>query len=179
MPQIDIYTKQQVDNIIENLPSGGDGWEEIDISNIPNDWENGDEVKIAVCGYYDLPSVSSWSSTFSEPSQPFNFIPSRWASKDGVRVASGYLYGDTDSTNAQDANAVLSIYDFYQAIAAQMSLRSIGSVKSFNSSETSYTLFTISIRSYNGSSSYVKSISVNKSNISTYIAHMWRKKTIA
>lgn len=154
---------------------GGDGWEEIDLSSIPADWQNGDKVKIAIGGHFGAVAPSSWTDAISDPAYYYNFVPSRWGTKDSIIEGEYYPLAD-NSNNSSGTNDPIAI-QINAAYIAMMVVANVGSINNFNdTSLTTRTLFRLKMAYFNGSSSKTSYIDVSRSNITTYIAKMWRKK---
>ena len=148
-------------NVEPMLVSGGDVWEEINMSNFPTNWANGDRIKLMLVKSYEVTShPSSWTSP--PPSSPtINEYPFP------SMVIETTLYTDSNYYNLiklqGNNNAMYTTY------------LTIGSVKNFNSS--SHIVATLSMDAFNGAGRTAikyQTISATDNNLS--LVRLWRLK---
>lgn len=144
-----------------NLPNGGDGWEELDLENLPTDFANNDEIQLWIKRFaYINPAPSAWSSKMSGENREYNLlhpIPVNFilaSSNEGLNASIPYCLSSSTGfisiSNIQPA----SIYSWNTEGNIKISFNYI----TFNGSDRKYT-----------------SIDV-RDNLSEYIAKMYRKK---
>lgn len=152
----------RVDTLEQAGSSGGEVWEELDLSNLPTDFSSGDRVKILFkAGITSSNPPSSWDATFSasqitistsfNPSQVFEFsLPS---GNSDVRYPIFFTYS----------------LDFVGVLIAM-----VYTSGGWNSNQ----IIRLGKVGYNGASlNYSSSAAeISRSNVSTYIKKMWRLK---
>ena len=148
-------------NVEPTTVSGGEVWEEIDLSNIPTDFTAGDRVKIEFKVHVAPNYPNNWSSTISNPT----FVLDD-ASKSEIMEYG--LYSD----NQYYCNSIIALRVLGAAISFVLVER-ISSLSFFGKSDIG--LITPVI--FNGNSC-VKgtSVTIDRNNAKNYISRMWRLK---
>ena len=139
-----------------NLPSGGSEWEELDLSNLPTDFTNNDFLKIDI-HFYSIFSyrIENWNSTFDESDiSEFN--------SGSIIIEKGI------DSNPSRPNVPYALYYARGGIVL--------STIDIDSNPNSDDLFSLTAFAFNGATHTYKETKVTRSNVSTYINHIWRKK---
>lgn len=156
MPQINIYTKEQVDALV----SSGSEWEELNLSSLPTNFNTGDEIKV----YFKKLSVSGsngtdWNGT------------SLTATGLGVNdtdcgVTKEYIIGSTDYKDI----IFLNNYDNYSISGITITIPTTTVLN------TGSTIFDVSCYRYNGCKMASTTAAINRTNVSTYINKIYIKR---
>lgn len=154
-----------------NLPSTGSGsseWEEIDLSNVPNDFSRGDTIKVAIKKLFDGGSgITNWNSTIGE-------TPSLQIGTETVARIIEFTFTDGDLESI-----IKFPYSFFSnngCIRIDY-IRVNANINNFNNNESymmqlGSTLFnSASITNTTGTAG-----NITRNNISDFIYKMWRKK---
>ena len=147
-------------NVAPGEISGGEVWEEVDLSNFPTDWVAGDRVKIRSNTKFGGTSPNSWTSPITDvgeikdhPTSPIaEFILNNSTINEGDVVI---------HTNNSEGSITLTYLG-------------IGSPVDFNSRTSPFVNLT-AVR-FNGTGRKSKYIGVTRLNLSTYVKQMWRLK---
>ena len=140
-----------------NLPSGGSSeWEELDLSNLPTDFTDNDILKIDIHFYGGLIfRVEDWNSSIEE-SNILEF------DNGSIIIEKGM------DDIVPGPNVVYSAY--YAAGGIVLSAIKIGHNLNLDN------LFYLDVFAFNAATHISKQIVVTRTNVSTYINHLWRKK---
>lgn len=143
-----------------NLPAGGNGWEEIDITNIPRDFEEGDIVIFTTKINATVDSApSSWSST--PPSRP----KITFAGNSSILT---YIH----PTNVSTENPICTVIGSTYIIIVYVSY-----VSGYEELNTGNTLFRVACRLFNGAEiSPSQGLEITRDIATTYITRMLRYK---
>ena len=145
-------------NVTPGEISGGEIWEEIDLSNFPTDWVDGDRVKFTTnAGVNDVTSGSFSSG---------NISISGWRT-DGESQTVEITIGST----VKICRGVIRLNPFDSGIVT-LTLLTINTASNWNSS----TLFTLRGSCFNGYNIATSDLNITRSNLSTYVVKMWRLK---
>lgn len=151
-----------------NLPAGGGNeWEEIDLSNIPTDFEDGDLILVCLSCFYTIvtsgtaPKIN-WNSALTEAS-----------------------ISESTSTTAKISCAIVSIASTGNpaVIGFQVVENSAIGVTKYRPTykglinNPSRPIGYIECTIFNGASTYTKQVSVTRDNVSRYIYKMFRYKS--
>ena len=144
------------------VKSGGEVWEEVDLSNFPNDWVNDERVKIQLrCIQQNGGTATSWTSTPSQITNISTYGKGNGSTKEVYLSTSAY-YLDTPVQIDVAINYVLVI--------------SIGNLHILSDWNSSKTKFKILVSSFNAGGRVKYEYSVDSSNISNFVYKMWRLK---
>ena len=156
MPQINIYTKEQVDALVG---SGGDGWEELDLTNMPNDWSVGDIIKVE---FFQLKrdggtTPTSWTSTFSRGT------PNGYGANPGQIIERAINNNDasTDLVNIINNANYISMFGYRPPTTTNLNSGGYG---------------LIYLWEFNGADHGSSVVSITSSNYTSFISKIWRKK---
>lgn len=150
-------------NVAPGEISGGEVWEEVDLSNFPTDWVNGDRFKMLLMVNVDIIPPSSWSD--SSLSSNYPTLRSSMSSMSNMK--------EFKITN----DNVSPCEPFYSSIYGGCCLMgSIASIYSYNNWNGNDTMIAIHANAFNGVTKSFASLNINRSNISTYVHKMWRLK---
>ena len=139
---------------------GGEVWEEVDLSNWPTDWQEGDIIRINAKKFASTISTSSWSVA-PTPGSDITLHSSR--SIVYIRL----ITGNNSSIGAIVDHTVLTNY------IIETILNITASVEAFNS--TTGNIGNLLYRIYNGGGcSFAKTTTLNKTSLTTAIDKMWR-----
>ena len=139
---------------------GGEVWEEVDLSNWPTDWQEGDIIRINAKKFASTISASSWSVA-PTPGSDITLHSSR--SIVYIRL----ITGNNSSIGAIVDHTVLTNY------IIETILNITASVEAFNS--TTGNIGNLLYRIYNGGGcSFAKTTTLNKTSLTTAIDKMWR-----
>ena len=154
-------------NVTPGEISGGEVWEEVDLNNFPNNWVDGDRIKIQ---FYPIKGeLSSYPTNWTTaPSGTFTF---KSEINDRTDVKEYELKGDTTYYNAPIISDISN--KKYNRI---LSLAYINTISEWNKPNSSLPLISLNYNVYNGGGCVLGFPSVTKSNISTRIYKMWRLK---
>ena len=154
-------------NVTPGEISGGEVWEEVNLSNFPTNWVDGDKIKIQ---FYPIKGeLSSYPTNWTTaPSGTFTF---KSEINDRTDVKEYELKNDTIYYNAPIISDISS--KKYNRI---LSLAYINTLSEWNNPNSSLPLISFNYNVYNGGGCVVGFPSVTKSNISTRIYKMWRLK---
>ena len=141
------------------VSADGEVWEELDLSNFPTDWVNGDRYRIQF-KVGATPSASSWKSAIQSVSLYTYNIPK-----------SPVLSYEVLSED-QNPQSIINFYVHNTAVYGLLFTR-INPVANY----TAGIIGTITPFAFNGVSSKTgTATTINKSNIQTYVYKMWRLK---
>ena len=148
-----------------NLPGGGnDGWEVIDLDNIPTDFTVGDEVEfiigVSLTRAFDGPD--SWNESFSGTIELRSWPELPRIAK--ITIPPGY-------GGYIAANVATKIDDNFIEI---YSINTVNGVDNWNTQTAN--LFKLTAVLFNGSGISSVSYNINRSNIKTYVNSMKRKR---
>ena len=133
------------------VSSGGENWEEVDLSNFPNNWVSGERIKVAFKCYYASSSSSTTIETRTGPTTPLIefIIPPSFTGMNTI------LYS--------------SAPDEY------LRINNIGGPNEFNGGGMGYVFW---LEAYNNSTSStsVAEVRIDTAKLSTYIYKMYRLK---
>ena len=133
------------------VSSGGENWEEVDLSNFPNNWVSGERIKVAFKCYYASSSSSTTIETRTAPTTPLIefIIPPSFTGMNTI------LYS--------------SAPDEY------LRINNIGGPNEFNGGGMGYVFW---LEAYNNSttSTSVAEVRIDTAKLSTYIYKMYRLK---
>lgn len=145
-----------------NVEGGSsDGWEILDLNNLPTDFAIGDELEIVFKASTSSMSTGGWDI---EPTK-INII----SNPSILRIAKIKLSSNNDYFFG--VNVATVIYNYAIII---ISVDAIYGVSKWNAQ--SNTLFTLKASIFNGSGNATDSQEINRSNISSYVYSMKRKK---
>ena len=149
-----------------STPSGGDGWEEIDLTNLPTDFADTDILLINLsfdANPSGISSITSWSSSVSGVT---------W------NPQANNLYKIIISLNQISPNIPFNI-PYHNDNCIEMNYISlIGSGATWNSMTQYDVLLTISYMVFNGSGKKRSAKNITGSDIGTYIKGIKRMKTV-
>lgn len=145
------------------ITSGGEVWEEIDLSNIPTNWSVGDRIKVKPNIYQ--PSVPSTATTWTSDISGITYSVNRYRTP--------IIEFELDSKNA-GATAFVPIHMEYNNV--MFNITYIRCTLEATSYTPNSNMFYLGAVSFNGSGLTKTSTAVTSSNISTYIGKMWRLK---
>ena len=138
---------------------GGEVWEEVDFTNFPTDWVNGDRIKIQFKSYYSLSSnPTSWETSFTAS-------PTLTANAANHTNVLEYMMG---SSNSYNLRVCVKDYSGYIAITS-FEIYNPSSMNSGNIGRMYGTAF-------NGKSISRTNTVIDSSEASDYINKMWRLK---
>ena len=145
------------------IPIGGDGWENLDVTNLPTDFTTGDELEIWFTIAASLHNASSWET-----------IPSN----DGIRRDTNHIIITKiilDNTSTRYCYTPLYINLDGQAIAF-INLEFYNGAFYWNVKSSSIPWLTLSQTTFNGRGRTWKRLEINGTNISNYVTSIKRKK---
>ena len=143
------------------LPSSGEGeWVDLDLTNLPTDFKEGDIIEIST-NLYVSATASSWAT---QPSISNVDKSSTFYQSVIIPMSSHTFYVGTP--------VVLSLTESYLITAMQILYEGISGWNNPNAS-----IFTIIAAAFNGKAIVFKDITINHTNISTYITKIRRKKS--
>ena len=142
--------------------SSGEVWEELDLSNMPTDFVDGDRIKFQPVHIGVKTTPSSWSSAPSSATIENNNSLTSCAINESIIGAVGY-FKTPSNFNICDADS--SYVTFLKWI--------IGTANNWNNGSLFMNLY---VYVFNGAGGKIASVNIDSSNISKYIAHMWRLK---
>lgn len=133
------------------VSSGGENWEEVDLSNFPNNWVSGERIKVAFKCYYASSSSNTTIETRTGPTTPLIefIIPPSFTGMNTI------LYS--------------SAPDEY------LRINNVGGPNEFNGGGMGY-VFWLEAYNTSGSSTSVAEVRIDTSKLSTYIYKMYRLK---
>lgn len=148
---------------------GGDVWEELDLTNLPNDFQVGDEIEVT-CHMYFRPtaSVASWASDIAG-------ITESHANQAEYHFTTKFILGSTDG--ATEFGSGSAVYLQYSNCLSVTSLRVLYSTTNWNSADATKTLFGYLGIVFNGKSCLTTNVNINRNNISDYILSIKRKSS--
>ena len=132
---------------------GGEVWEEVDLSNFPTNWSEGERIKIQMSCYLDS-TVTSWSS-----------IPTNLSIKNTT------TYSPILEIRVDYYNETLFKASFGTNSVALMNIKDIRAAY-LNSSN----LFKIKCAEFNGGGCATLQFQVTRTNITDYVKRIWRLK---
>ena len=146
-------------NVAPGNVSGGEVWEEVNLSNFPTDWVIGDRIKV-ICYVLNRTSagVSSWNTTISD----YTVTPSNTmiCSAKEFMLTSGF-----------------SIYEIMQVGCSSSSVTigslAIGSAENFNGNGT---IIKFNPFCFNSANLKEVVVHVNRDNLTSFVYKMWRLK---
>ena len=147
---------------------GGEVWEEIDISNFPRDWVDGDRIRITTQYCPSIPQANlptSWNSAISGATYATN--PSARITFEGFIRTDGFYINKpvyTDIIKNGSKNVAIGI----------MTLGFVYKLSAWNSTNSGPKLIDLNMLIFNGNSCDSSSFTVTKANISTYITKLER-----
>ena len=148
-------------NVTPGKISGGEVWEEINMSNFPTDWVNGDRIKLMLVKSYEVSThPSSWTSPpLSSPTINEYSFPSM--------IIETTLYTDSNYYNLiklqGNSNAMYATY------------LTIGSVKNFNGN--THVVATLSMEAFNGAGrTSIKYTTISSADNNLSLIRLWRLK---
>ena len=145
------------------IPSSGEEWEEVDLSNWPTNWVSGDKIKIVTKTMVVVyPGPSSWSASLSSQTININGNQNAYSNEIAIELTNNEkLYG-------------CDLYSRYTSEAiSYLRLLSVSEYTKFNSGDD---LMILSGLAFNGSGTKQALLYIKPSNIATYIHKMWRLK---
>ena len=148
-----------------NLPGGGsDGWEVIDLDNIPTDFTVGDEVEfiIGVSLTRAFAGPDSWNESFSGAIELRSWPELPRIAK--ITIPPGYGGNIAANVATRIDDNFIEIY----------SINSVDGVDNWNTQTAN--LFNLTAVLFNGSGISSVSYNINRSNIKTYVNSMKRKR---
>ena len=151
-------------NVTPGNVSGGEVWEEVDLSNFPTDWAVGDRIKVQFAVYFSTTTPSSWSSAPTNITAYYDTTPYPRGS-----ILEFQLENRSISYNALYFVRSNNYTEVLMGIVDQVS-----SVNIFNIASDANNLFTLHGSLFNGGGCAIANASVNRSNISNRVYKMWR-----
>lgn len=148
-------------NVEPMAVSGGDVWEEINMSNFPTDWANGDRIKLMLVKSYEVKThPSSWTSApLSSPTIQEFTCPSM--------VIETTLHTDSNYYN------LIKIQG--NSNAMYTTVLTIGSVNNFN--DSSHIVANLSMEAFNGAGrTTIKYTTISSSSNNLSLVRLWRLK---
>ena len=152
-------------NVAPGEISGGEVWEEVDLNNFPKDWAINDRVKVMFKFHASVTGVTSWSSSPATPTISSNglstgihefWLGSAGSSQCGVMI--------TRNEYSTPPNCLIESY-----------VNTTYGAESWNGGANK-NLFSIATRCFNGAGCSYVNTGIYTTNVSTYIAKMWRLK---
>ena len=146
-----------------NFTAGGGGevWEEVDLSNFPADWVNGERFKASFKIETTLTNtVSNWTTSIS--SNSINFINT-------TKTTPFIEFTIPITTNSQ--NSIVEI----NYTSGTLNLAWVNAINTANNFNANNIIQIVAI-AFNGTGYKVGSLMINRTNISTYIDKMYRLK---
>lgn len=151
----------EADGTMNTTGGSSDDWEVLTLSNLPTDFAIGDELEIVFKASASANSIGSWDI---EPTS-INIT----ASSNILRIARVKLSSNTDSYFGVN---VFTLIKDYGIITTTIDI--VYGVNKWNSQTNS--LFTLKASIFNGAGNSTDSQEINRSNISSYVYSMKRKK---
>lgn len=145
--------------------SGGEVWEEVNLSNFPTDWVETDRVKVMFKIGFNV-NVSSWSSS------PSSITLSGGNDIRVTNITEYKLHNIVDNIDNATKPYNPIICDHVPNYIVNIMVRNIKNVSSWNSN----ILFLIEGIVFNGGGNKSSSISITRNNLKDYIYKMWRLK---
>lgn len=155
-----------------NFTSGGEEWEEVNLSNFPTDWVANERIKVQIKPFVASTSLSpyKWSTPPSNVDVTVYNNPSVQTFK---RATVEISISDDNTNGLSFVQVPISIdYSGLQYLSI-ITIKAISSYTTFNSGGT---LFTIEGMVVNGGGIYVKSVNITSSNLSSYVEKIYRLK---
>ena len=143
-------------NVIPGNVSGGEVWEEVDLSNFPTDWAAGDRVKFMTKIVINA-SATNWKTT---PNQP-----TIYSSIDNLSIFEIEIPNSTINTS------MLIYYDANTSYIGSVYIRSI-----IGTTWNSGNIMDLGAYVFNNAGCASQFLTITRSNVSTYISKMWRLK---
>lgn len=147
-------------NVAPGEVSGGEVWEEVDLSNFPTDWTSEDRIKIQIYGF-----------------EPQDSGPSSWSGS--LTLSSGIRVSTLPNTKIIELRLDGSPYYFPVELSGYAGCVDIGNAyflnyNGFNSTSGNFGF--ISITRFNGSAKINTNLGINRTNLRNVIYKMWRLK---
>ena len=149
-------------NVAPGEISGGEVWEELDLSNMPTDFADGDRIKFQPVQIGVKTTPSSWSTAPTTVTIEKNNSLTSSAINESIIGAIGY-FKTPSNFNICDADS--SYVTFLKWI--------IGSASNWNNGSLFMNLY---VYVFNGAGGKIASVNIDSNNLSSYIAKMWRLK---
>ena len=149
-------------NVTPEEISGGEVWEELDLSNMPTDFVDGDRIKFQPVHIGVKTTPSNWSTAPTSVTIEKNNSLTSCAINESLIGSVGY-FKTPSNFNICDADS--SYVTFLKWI--------IGTAGNWNNGSLFMNLY---VYIFNGAGGKIASVNIDSSNISSYIAHMWRLK---
>lgn len=143
-------------NVTPEEISGGEVWEEVDLSNFPTDWAAGDRVKFMTKIVINT-SASNWTTV---PNSPTFYSSNKNLSIFEIEIPDSNL------------NTYMLIY--YQASASCISSVYIRSIS--GTTWNSGNIMNLGAYVFNSKGCTSQFLTITRSNVSSYISKMWRLK---
>ena len=147
-------------NVTPGDATGGEVWEEVDLSNFPTNWTSEDRIKIQIYGF-----------------EPQDSGPSTWS--DSLTLSSGIHVSTLPNTKIIELRLDGFPYYFPVELSGYDGCVDIGSAyflnyNGFNSTSGNFGF--ISITRFNGSAKISTNLGINRTNLKNVICKMWRLK---
>ena len=143
----------------------GDGWEELDLSNIPSDFSVGDMLAIS----FKLTMSTSCASWTQKPLST-NIITTSNITENSSNIVHAMYYVNSSGCFTKHLIFIREDENYIEATY----LDYIDSASSLNSGTGN--IFLLSALAFNGAGCTTGSRSISRDNITNYVARMWRKK---
>lgn len=155
------------------ISSSGDGWEELDLSNLPRDFADGDHIKIQMRAIGITPQSSVANPGWNDEITDITISPS----PSSVLNVIGE-YAINDSSNVSFYNPLLFYYNtnLNRNYLQGGGIQQVNDSSDFNNNNNNTILFIIFAYVINGAGQVFDKVSVTRSNITNYVYKMWRKK---
>lgn len=150
------------------LPSGGDEWEEVSLTNFPADWVVGTRVRVYFKEISIIPPTAptSWTQSFSG-TPTYSFSDSK------VLPHIEYELTSKNENSNPGTPIIFKLHNKgYYALVAELSV--IGAVSEYNS-VGSWGILNLFLVCFNGSSSIYTTLKIARGSVSQYIAKIERK----
>lgn len=155
-----------IDGLKEDINNAkGNVWEEVDLNNFPNDWEDGDTVKIQFkLISYTSKIPSSWNTSIER-----SFTPHIYSV--GGTIVEGTLHNNTSNTYGDTVRAVTGIN--LGAYAANITYANCRTALSLWNARDFKNMVVVTVYAFNGYNSQAYSFYINN-NLTEFIFKMWR-----
>lgn len=162
-----INTLGQVEPVEGGSSGAGEVWEELDITNLPNDWKDDTHIKMIIKPFptYVAGTSKSWGSTVT--SSDLTWSSEEYPVNSIIEIALGTNY---NSLRALTYFFCSSAGGFYNTVTT------FYPIDNWNNMTTSTSLFEIVGGVFTGTSSASKPLTVTRANITSYVLKMWRLK---